>query len=51
MFVYFERLNLDLPEVLFQVETEIKSWDKNLMMTSKNNETGLFVAKLLLYTI
>ena len=42
MFVYFERLNLDLREVLFQVEVETKSWDKKLMMAGKNNETRLF---------
>ena len=42
IFVYFERLNLDLGDVLFQVEVETKSWDKKLMMAGKNNETGLF---------
>ena len=43
MFVYFERLNLDLREVLFQVEVETKSWDKKLIMAAKNIETGLFL--------
>ena len=42
IFVYFERLNLDLQDVLFQVEVETISWDKKLMMAGKNNETGLF---------
>ena len=42
IFVYFERLNLDLGDVLFQVEVETKSWDKKLMMAGKNNETGFF---------
>ena len=45
IFVYFERLNLDLREVLFQVEVETKSRDKKLMMTGKNVETGLFCNK------
>ena len=32
---YFERLNLDLREVIFQVEVETKSWDKKLMTAGK----------------
>ena len=51
IFVYFERLNLDLREVFFQVEVETKSWDKQLMIAGKNNETGLFVTVLLHYKI
>ena len=42
IFVYFERLNFDLREVLFQAEVETNGWDKKLMMACKNNETGLF---------
>ena len=50
-FICFERLNLDLWEVLFQVEVETKSWDKKQMIADKNNETGLFCNTILLYTI
>ena len=44
-FVYFERLNLDLREVLFQIEVETQSWDKKLMMAGKNNETEVFCSR------
>ena len=51
IFVYFERLNLDLPDILFQAEVETKSRDKKLMVAGKNNETGLFCNGTPLYNL
>ena len=51
IFVYFERLNLDLPDILFQAEVETKSRDKKLMVAGKNNEIGLFCNRTPLYNL